>query len=143
MVASRAQRQTRAARTRRKPQDRRLAPRLGVHWLQFLVGDALTGQGSASRRRSLRADQEAVPEGHHGGGSRLPLLAARQSERARGRQFGNSWPRPNFGRPRPIVLGVSVLLRLDFLGFSRPKRDFSRGYGRSAVRIFFALLSPK
>src|SRR5271166_1882423 len=93
MVASRAQRQTRAARTRRKPQDRRLAPRLGVHWLQFLVGDALSGQGSASRRRSLRADQEAVPKGHHGGGSRLPVESGRQSDLGpRQRRSGDQGP---------------------------------------------------
>jgi hypothetical protein len=34
-------------------------------------------------------------------------------------------------------LDLAAWFSLDFLGFSRPKRDFSMGYGRLTVRNFF------
>src|SRR5271157_5798432 len=61
LVAARAQRQASAGGARREPEDRRQPARLRFHRLQFVVGDALSGQGPAPRRRPLRADQEAVP----------------------------------------------------------------------------------
>ena len=36
----------------------------GLHRLQFVVGDDVSDQGSASRRRSLCADQEAMRQGY-------------------------------------------------------------------------------
>ena len=44
----------------RQPEDRRHVARLGIHGLQLMVSDHVSGQGSASRHWSLCADQEAM-----------------------------------------------------------------------------------
>ena len=57
------------------------------------------------------------------------------------RRFGISWPVADCARAHSVLLGFSAWNWLDFLGFSRPNRDFSTGYGAYASKSFFEVLS--
>ena len=47
---------------------------------------------------------------------------------------------PGFSPTSSNSLDLAARFRLDFLGVSRPKRDFSKGYWRRASGTFFTLL---
>jgi hypothetical protein len=57
-------------------------------------------------------------------------------------QFGIPWIQRDLARSTWLSLALAAWFSLDFLGFSRPKRDFSMGYGRLTVRNFFAVPFP-
>ena len=71
LVAARTQWQTDRLDAQRQPQDRQRASRLRLHRLQFVVGDDVSDQGSAFARGPVRADQEAMRQGHDGDRVRL------------------------------------------------------------------------